>query len=804
MNTLRAERRLTVVSLLNCITRVTARERDLVGPRLLSILSALPLCAMLAIAPANAQTGRPTIQVLSNRADLISGGDALVQINLPASVNPAFGVKVALNGALINSMFAVRPNGRYQGLVTGLNNGDNLLTVTTPQGRAKITITNHPIGGPVFAGAQLQPWICATMVAQTVSVIGNPGSTPPTATATTRASGLSSDPLDVQCDTPPTYSYYYQPKALEGTSCTFTITGASPCFVAFPSLNDPTTRPADSAIANFTNDRGDTVKSLIRVERGSINRTIYQLVTFYDPLDANLPWAPPKGWNGKLIWRMGPSASVSRFEQSPAISVFDDKTLSRGFMIATSSLTDHGTNSNDTLGAETVMMTKELIIEKYGPIRYTIGDGCSGGSIMQHSIASAYPGLLDGIQPNCSFQDTFTTGIEIADCGALQAHYYLTPNGSALTLAQKLAINGHKLSTGGTPPNVGLGFCQSWISSFLPAFDPTRAANCGFPTNYALVYSATNPHGIRCDGADHDVGMVGTFVDTDGIAKANVPNDNVGLQYGLKALQSGVISAEQFVQLNEGVGGYNTDLVWSASSRTEADPGALSTYYSGGLVSDGRQLAKVPIIDLRGNESPAGDIHSNWRPWGLRDRLDRDHGGHSNQLIYAYNSATGSSAAGAALTLKAFLTIDTWLANIESDLSANPIEVKVVNNKPAGAADLCTLGTGATQADVDAAVPLTDPTCPVQFEASPRQAAGGPLAENVFKCQLKPLSFADPDYTGVLFSPNQQMRLQAVFPTGLCDWSKPGVAQVPVNPWTTFAAGPGGQPLPPPPTSTPF
>ncbi len=756
------------------------------------------------LAPANAQTGGPTIQILSNRADLISGGDALVQINLPPAVNPALGVKVALNGALINNMFAVRPNGRFQGLVTGLNNGDNLLTVDTPQGRAKITITNHPIGGPVFSGAQLQPWICATVVAQTVSVIGNPGSTPPTATATTRASGLSSDPIDVQCDTPPTYSYYYQPKALEGTSCTFTITGASPCFVAFPTLNDPSTRPADAAIANFTNDRGGTAKSIIRVERGSINRTIYQLVTFYDPLDANHPWAPPKGWNGKLVWRMGPSAAVSRFEQTPAISVFDDKALSRGFMIATSSLTDHGTNSNDTLGAETVMMTKERIIENYGPIRYTIGDGCSGGSIMQQSIASAYPGLLNGIQPNCSFQDTFTTLIEILDCGALQAHYYLTPNGLALTVAQKLAINGHKLSTGGTPPNVGLGFCQSWITSFLPAADPTRAANCGFPANYPLVYSATNPHGIRCDPTDHDVGMVGTFVDTDGIVKANTWNDNVGLQYGLKALQTGVINAEQFVQLNEGVGGYNADLVWSQSSRMKADPSALHTYYSGGLVSDGRQLAKVPIIDLRGNESPAGDIHSNWRPWGLRDRLDRDHGGHGNQLIYAYNSATGSSAAGAALTLKAFLTIDTWLANIESDPSANPIEVKVVNNKPAAAADLCTLGTGATQADVDAAVALTDPACPVKFEASPRQAAGGPLAENIFKCQLKPLNFADPDYTGVLFSDSQQNRLQAMFPTGVCDWTNPGAGQAPVNMWTTFAAGPGGQPLGPAPVSSPF
>src|SRR5437899_2650066 len=80
------------------------------------------------------------------------------------------------------------------------------------------------------------------------------------ATGTTRASGLNDDPVDAQCDTPPTYSYYYQPKALQGTSCTFTITGASPCFVPFPSLNDPSTRPADSAIADFTNDRGDTAK----------------------------------------------------------------------------------------------------------------------------------------------------------------------------------------------------------------------------------------------------------------------------------------------------------------------------------------------------------------------------------------------------------------------------------------------------------------------------------------------------------------------------------------------------------------
>jgi len=46
--------------------------------------------------------------------------------------------------------------------------------------------------------------------------------------------------------------------------------------------------------------------------------------------------------------------------------------------------------------------------------------------------------------------------------------------------------------------------------------------------------------------------------------------------------------------------------------------------------------------------------------------------------------------------------------------------------------------------------------------------------------------------------------LAAAFPDGVCDWSVPGVGQVPVNPWNTFENGPGGQPLGPPPVSTPI
>jgi hypothetical protein len=45
--------------------------------------------------------------------------------------------------------------------------------------------------------------------------------------------------------------------------------------------------------------------------------------------------------------------------------------------------------------------------------------------------------------------------------------------------------------------------------------------------------------------------------------------------------------------------------------------------------------------------------------------------------------------AEAALTRKAFLTMDDWLAAIEADTSGNPIEAKIVSHRPAGAVDFC-------------------------------------------------------------------------------------------------------------------
>ncbi len=464
-------------------------------------LSLALVFASLLSASAAAKDENHDILVLSNRADLISGGDALVEVIVPPGILQAMRngnskIKAWLNLVpLPDDVFALRPDGRVYGLVRGLNIGDNTLTVQAPGKTMSMVITNHPIGGPVFSGgAQLQPWICATSASKSVTVVA-PRDPSLSGVTATRISGLASDPIDAQCNTPNQFFYYYYPIAKVGTGCTLTITGANPCFVAY----DPASRPLDATIADFTNDRGDTVKSMLRLEKGSINRVLYQVLTYFDPAKPWQPWAPQRGWNRKLMWKMGASTSANHFEATPSASIFDQNALSAGFMTANSSSSEHSQNNNELLAAETMMMVKEHIIEAYGEIRYTMSDGSSGGSMMQTTISTVMPGLLNGIQPSSSYPDAVSTWIETMDCGLLRGNYFSTPNGSLLTEAQKAAITGH--------PNAvlrGGAYCNTWVTSFLNPQRPDLANNCGAGFPVGIVYDAAlRPKGVRC--SIHDI-----------------------------------------------------------------------------------------------------------------------------------------------------------------------------------------------------------------------------------------------------------------------------------------------------------
>lgn len=729
------------------------------------------------------------VKTLSNRADFISNGDAYIEVVMPEG-STALGVTVDVDGADVTSNFAMRADGRMLGVVKGLKNGTNVVSAKGANGKgARLVISNHERGGPVFAGVQVEPWICATKdVSPTTLVVAGTGLS---ATVNTRSNGLDTDALDAKCNAPTKYIHYYQPKSKEGTACTFGTSGANPCFVEY----DPSARPADDQIADFTNDRGVTAKRMLRLERGTIGRGIYQVLAYFDPAQPWDPWAPQTAWNGKLHWKFGASASGNRFQQQPGTSLFDANALAAGFMVANAQLTNHNDNNNELLAAENMMMIKEHIIDTYGEIRYTMADGGSGGSMMQTVISSVMPGLIQGLLTGISYPDAISTWIETRECGAL-TRYYETANGLNLNDAEKAAITGQ-------PAN----YCSTWRNSFINPQDPKLANNCGAGFPASLVYDPIlRPNGVRCGIHEMMIPILGTLIDVDRNVKPRLPYDNVGIQYGLKALQDGELTLEQFVQLNEGIGSYNADMLWSGgtaaaptvpAARFRAVPDVFPQIYQSGLHSNAKNLAKVAIIDLRPERG--ADIHMTWRTWQARARLVNANGGHGNHVVRASSVSTG-----AALTRQAFDMMDRWLAAIESDRSGEQIESKVINNKPADVKDGCFASNGATEADLLNELPLDDAACPLAPTKSPRQIAGGPVAEDVYKCQLKPLSFSSPDYAGLVFDAVQQNRLRAVFPDGVCDWSKPGVGQT--SDWTllNFNSGPSGQAVGPAPASEAF
>jgi len=716
---------------------VGARSARIVGVVLVFLATGL---ASFSEAKLPARTG-PTIKVLSNQPDLISGGDTLVEI-----LNAGTGsLRATLNGADISSAFALRPNGRVMGLVTGLIDGANTLTVKSKTGSATITITNYPNGGPIFSGPQIQPWPCLA------------GAT------------------DAQCNRPVVYDYQYMPSGGGG-------------FQPYDPNNPP------SNVGTTTTDQGKTVPYIVRRETGSQDRGQYQIAVLFDPTKSWAPWAPQAGWNGKT-YVTGGSGCGTHHGETIAPDVMVDEALKRGFMVWSTAL-DHNTqNCNLVVQAESMMMAKERIVEQYGPIRYTIGSGCSGGSIYQQQAANDYPGIFDGILPACSFPDSWSTAIEVVDCRLL-VDYFDDPSkwapGVAWPPNQQAAVEGHP------GPNI----CQSWINVY--GFDeggnprqtngPTglnlQSCNVERGVGPDKAYDPqTNPGGVRCDLGSYFVNELGErapqfwgpIEQALGHGFVAPPFDNVGVQYGLGALQAGTITPAQFIDLNQKVGGRTIDYDPSPD-RVDTPESNWAVTYEGGLYNEGNNMY-LPIIDLRGHD--VEEIHHDYRSYVMRARLERSNGHHDNQVIWT----GGAPLVGdATFTASALTVMNKWLAAIEADTSPLPLATKVVKDKPAEAHDLCTDGAGNE---------LPSASCPILFPyyAEPRMVAGEPFTGDVLKCQLKPIDRND--YATALppMTNDQFAQLAAIFPSGVCDYSKPGYGQQPTIPWMGYAAGPGGKPL---------
>ncbi len=687
--------------------------------------------------------GAPSIQIvpLSSGAGVVTGGSVYIAILLPDSIPPDQ-VEVRLNGAVITDRFRVDPiTGQLRGLVSGLNLGENHLGVRSPNARARISLINHPITGPLLAGPQEEPFGCETdsfMIPVIASTLG--------------------PPLDDACSIVTRIDYIY--KASDGT---------------FKPLTDFTAYPSD--MVRTVTLTGADVPYIARIETGTINRAIYETSILHNPMGEPAPdtFTHPAGWNGRLIYTFGGGCVGGWFRQGSSTGgVVDDVMLRQGYAVASASLNVFGNNCNDLLAAETMAMVKEHFIKTYGELRYTIGFGCSGGSYQQHQIADNYPGLLDGIIPGCSFPEVGFATIHFITDARLLNHYFNVVAPGLFTPEQQRRVTGFLQLE--TMPNVSVGAGRISPFEFCPPDSVLPPAQRYHPI--------TNPGGVRCDVYDHTVNTYGR----DPITHfARRPLDNVGIQYGLGALNAGVISVDQFLDLNQRIGGYDKDANY-IPQRTTADLVAVAAaYQTGRLTYAGNGLGKIPIIDYRSynDDNPGGDIHVRYHSFTMRERLRKANGTADNQVMIVEKSPFGLYDTRSPVLSAAINQMDRWLDNLSADTSGDPPIVRIVRAKPFNLEEGCWTRdpplTWIAEPQVRGVGRCEElyPSAP-----APREVAGEPLVGDIIKCQLKPV---DPSDYRVSFSAPQWSRLESIFKSGVCDYTLPGEAQQPpLDTWLIF------------------
>ena len=630
------------------------------------------------------------VTVLSSRADSVTSGSALVEIAVPAGI-AASDVKLTAAGTDVTSTLTTNADGtRLRGLVAGLALGDTLLAadVATNRAHGQLTVTNHPRSGPVFSGLHLSPFECRTA-----------------------ESGLGA-PLDADCAATTRYDWFY-----------FTAAG-----VRKP-LTDPLgARPGD--VGTATTIDGKTVPFIVRVESGTINRSIYRIAVLDDPATAGV-WNGA-GWNRRVVFRFGESTAaqynqgsngVTEVFKSDATDTQSIKSLERGFAYVVSTLNINKVNVNDVLAAETVMMIREHIAKTYGVPRWLVG-----------------------IMPDAAFPDVFSTALAVSDCRLLNRYFIANP----ATDATRKAFEGHLKST-----------CATWDAGNGDAVLATNSSvspACGLVDGSKVYNPVTNPTGARCTVYDINVNTLGRNAFT---GAANRPLDNVGVQYGLASLKSGAITTTQFLDLNERIGGFDSDGNLTAR-RTVADTGALKASYGMGRLGSGSGgLATTPILHMRAYAEPAGDIHTIYNDIKIREQLKRANGNADNQIIWLFPNPGLAPLLG--------------LGNAQQ-----LVLVDLLRNSFLDRLTLMTRWLDAIGADV---APLTlGKVIRLMLYAKtlpPRMVAGGPVTDDVVKCQLKPI--ADADYAPAAFTTPEKVRLAAIFPEGVCDFSRPGVAQATVK-----------------------
>ncbi|HET8590535.1 MAG TPA: DUF6351 family protein, partial [Nakamurella sp.] len=619
-----------------------------------------------------------------------------------------------------------------------------------------------------------QPFACVTQL----TALGEPvvdnhaGIGHPVTDAQGTVVGYSAD-----CGAPTRVDYFYRAIGDDPTAA------LHPYDVAHP--------PSDVAT---TTVRGRSVPFIVRYERGTINRFIYSIALLAPHPGAGHTKRPDlSGWNRDLVFYFIGGTGVGhtqahdgnalRAVQEPGEQTGALALLSRGYAVINSTGAATATTYNLQLTGETARMVKRQFVETYGHPRYTFGLGGSGGAVQQFVYAQNDPSLLDALIPIQPFPDMITQVNPVGDCELLE--YYMDVvdaqvNGTGTVdpkwttwADRQLVIGLHGIdgypthnaiaSSAGPGSDVCL---EEWRGAIPLFFNPLWGATTeGSFADIDPAVLATTPIGYF----DDLLPIFGAIPGTD-IARSTF--NNVGVQYGLRALQRGQITVAEFLNLNAHIGGWKPrqDMVepgwpyqgdptpdnidpWSSRNGTAAEhlaPGdvaprstgslaAMQNAYRAGLVFHGD--IDLPIIIIEPYLEPELNEHASREPFAVRERLIAARGNADNLAIWMLGSDSEEQETTA--VLRALDLQTQWLDT---------------HRRPAAVQDACFDDSGGLIAEgrdvfdgeisADGSQVLADTAnggpCtqayPIYGDA--RTEAGEHVADSVFACQLQPVDRA--------------------------------------------------------------
>ena len=745
------------------------------------------------------------LRVLSSAPEWVSGGDA--RIHITAAPGQRDKLELWLNGARLAAALQEVSNG-LEGVISGLQLGDNLLEVrhrSASNVRDALTLTNHPITGPMFSGPKQMPFVCTT-------IQGAVGRQPLPDSATAPGYRVTNAQGQVigysrNCSIDSFVSYFYKSSA--GTLKTMPADGS---------------RPADMGTTTLADGR--TVDFVIRREIGSINRFLYSFAMLAPRGESSS--APNLGlWNRKLLYWFQGGVAIGHSQGTVHGGSMNLDVLGQGYAIVHSSGNNTGTHYNMQLAGETAMMTKERFVERYGVPTYTVGLGGSGGAIQQYLIAQNQPGVLDGLLPVQSYPDMVTQTIHVGDCELLEHYMDATDRANTKwrTTKNRMLLVGMNAEEGFARVNdpfatlkMALGFSTAvgttecvpgWRGLTPLAMNPLygQAPNQQFWDPLADILA------IRWTHYDDLRNVYG--VDANGAARPTW--DNVGVQYGLASLKAMKITPAEFLSVNAGIGGWkhpsqmvqetfpffgtsNAEITkalsipgyfdpWSRKNmnlspgagqpapRTAGDAIAMRAAYTSGHVFSGR--LDVPAIDHRQYMERELDMHNSHQSFAVRQRVQQKMG-HSDNLVVWFTD-TIPNTPKVSQTLEALAVMDQWLMNLRANPGAG-----IAANKPPMAVDACfdrfgqlmQVGGGAWDGILDG---RAAGTCTQAFPlyGTSRTVAGAPIEGGIYNCARKTVAAALADGTYGPWTPNaaEAAQLQQIFPSGVCDYTRPDQAR---------------------------